>query len=484
MVCQNGVWTFFTNPRAVCYRGNTYIGWVSNAGIVGITKVNNTTKEATHFELEDVSTYVIQNGGAEIDDHDNAAVFIRQDGRITCYYGAHNDPGGVRSRTTIYPEDITEWSPAIVDSPANATSSPNVNLPTCYSNPRLLEDAEMMLYHFRTGSPPAAPHAILFANTQNTLNSTAFYTDGLPLIQSTVAPWKTQRPYVQSVVNGRNRVDFCFTDGHPGDSNTKENGNGTSLYHFYVEWDKAANKARYYTSAGVEMVNPEAIGVQAPSLPIRPKHSGGSDPTMIWNGVNVRSWGWDIVIGFDKRPCVLFTTYDDGAGSFGFSNQRYMFSRWDGTAWTNPVDITGANVVPSAQTLVREVAVSAPGMGTCGVNGFTLDEPCYTGGCCFDANNPNIVYLVNTVIQTPSNNSKPSFADPIGLRELQEWQTNDGGLTWAKVRDITTNSLPNIVNGRPYSPKNHDGKIAVVWWRGPYSGWVRTFNTNLWCAPA
>ncbi|MEH2126358.1 hypothetical protein [Nostoc sp.] len=41
MVRQNGVWTFFRNPRAVCYGGNTYIGWVDNRGVVGITKANN-----------------------------------------------------------------------------------------------------------------------------------------------------------------------------------------------------------------------------------------------------------------------------------------------------------------------------------------------------------------------------------------------------------------------------------------------------------
>ncbi|WP_334962627.1 BNR-4 repeat-containing protein [Nostoc sp.] len=563
MVRQNGVWTFFTDPRAICYRDNTYIGWVDNRGVVGVTKVNNTTKESTHFDLEDVSTYVTQLGGAEIDDHDNAAVFIRSDGRITCYYSVHNDPSGIRSRTTIYPEDITQWSPAIVDSPANTNSSPNINLPTCYSNPRLLEDTGILLNHFRTGTPPKAPHAILFANTQNPPNSTASDSDALPLIESTLDPWKNQRPYVKSVANGKNRVDFFFTDGHPGDSGTRKNGNGTSLYHFYVQWDKAANKARYYTSAGVEMVNPSATGEQFPSLPIRPKHRGGSDPTMVWNGVNVRSWGWDIVIGFDGNPSVLFTTYDNGSGSFGYTNQRYMFSRWNGTAWITPVDITGANVVPSiqpkvtkeaeeqgsrgagekkkiplnniwykslvlamekikifisrsklreiirpylnyfkplalamgflpyssasltfTQPTVRGVAVSFPGMGTKGVNGFPLDEPCYTGGCCFDGNNPNIVYLVNTVVQNPTNNSDLSSTDLTGIRELQEWRTTDNGLTWSKVRDITTNSLPNIINGRPYSPKNHDGKIAVVWWRGAYSGWVRCFNTNIWCAPA
>ncbi|MBN4004597.1 BNR-4 repeat-containing protein [Nostoc sp. LPT] len=483
MVHQNGVWTFFTAPRAVCYGDNTYIGWVDNRGVVGITKVNNTTKEYTHFDLADISN-IANPDRAEIDDHDNAAVFIRSDGRITCYYGLHNDPGGIRSRTTIYPEDITEWSTAIVHSPANTVSSPNVNLPTCYSNPRLLEDAGMLLYHFRTGTPPKAPHAIVFANTQNTANPTASYNDALPLIESTIDPWKNQRPYVKSVVNSKGRVDFLCTDGHQGDSGTRGNGNGTSLYHFYLQWDKTAKKARYYTSAGVQIVNPSARGQQFPSLPIRPKHRGGSDPTMVWNGVNVRSWIWDIIIGCDGNPCVLFTTYDNGSGSFGYTNQRYMFSRCDGTAWITPVDITGANVVPSIQTIVRGVAVSSPGMGTKGVNGFPYDEPCYTGGCCFDANDPNIVYLVNTVVQNPTNNSDLLSTYPTGTRELQEWRTTDNGLTWSKVRDITTNSLPDIINGRPYSPKNHDGKIAVVWWRGPYAGWERCFNTNIWCASA
>lgn len=77
-----------------------------------------------------------------------------------------------------------------------------------------------------------------------------------------------------------------------------------------------------------------------------------------------------------------------------------------------------------------------------------------------------------------------AFVNSVNINSVRGVSLSGSGNNFrVRVRDITTNSLPNIINGRPYSPKNHDGKIAVVWWRGPYAGWERCFNTNIWCAP-
>jgi hypothetical protein len=466
LIQENGVWTFFTHPRSVNFNGNTYTGWINNAGVAGITKTNNSTYASTKFDLEDLSAVTTQFGGAEIDDHDNAAVYVTPGGRLVCFYGAHNDPGGVRSRVSEYPEDITTWSTRVLFSPVNV----GVTLPTCYSNPRYIKDCGQMMYHFRTGTPPNAPHAVFYTDEADNLKSSATFKPAIPLIQSTQTPWSNQRPYVQSVVNGLNRVDFITTDGHPADSGTAENGNGTSIYHFYAQWHVPTKTIKYYRSNGVEIT----------SLPIRPKISGGgTDATVVWAGETIRSWTWDICI-VGGNPWVLFTTYDNGSNGFGFTNQRYRFGRWTGSAWVT-TDITGTNVASSG-TSIRGVAISAPGMGQLNVNGFPGDEPAYTGGICFDSQDPTIVYLSNPVLQTTSNNSALSVNDPFPIREIQEWRTYNNGATWAKTRDITRNTPPNIMNLRPYSPKNHDGRIAVVWCRGAYGGWVRTFNTNLYAA--
>ncbi len=473
MAQMNGCWTFFTHPIAVC-RGNfTYTGWVNNAGIVGITKTNNTTKESTKFDLEDVSAVRVQSGGSEIDDHDNAGIFITDSGHIICYYGAHNDPAGIRIRVSEYPEDISSWSAPIVYSPVNTGTTPNVILPTTYSNPRLIKEAGKLLYHFRTGTPPNAPHAVMYANLSDNLKITGGYSSGIPLIQSSQSPWSSQRPYVQSVNNGDNRVDFLTTDGHPDDPGTIANGNGTSLYHFYIKWHNPTKTFKYYKSDGAEIL----------SLPLRPKISGGgSDITQIWNGVNIRSWCWDIVIAPDGHPWVLFTTYDNGSGGSGFTNQRYMFSRWNGTNWTTAVDITGVNIASSG-TSIRGVAISAPGLSQSGVNGSIDTQVAYSGGICFDSQNPSIIYASVPVLQTTANNPDLTVNDPFPIREILEYRTTDSGGTWIKTRDITKNSPPNIINCRPWSPKYHDGRIAVVWLSGAYAGYVRSYNTNIWCSP-
>jgi len=158
------------------------------------------------------------------------------------------------------------------------------------------------------------------------------------------------------------------------------------------------------------------------------------DGTLIYDGSTKDGWVWDISYGSDGHPRVLFTKYEST------TDHRYMFSRWTGSAWTTPVQICAAGT-----------HLYSP-------------EVYYSGGMCFDGNSVNKVYVS---VQVGS------------YWELQEYQTTDNGATWSKQRDITSGS--SVRNCRPWSPRGHDVKLAVLWWRGTYTTYTN-YSTAIWGA--
>jgi hypothetical protein len=219
-----------------------------------------------------------------------------------------------------------------------------------------------------------------------------------------------QRPYVKAINNGVDRIDFFFTNCHP-------NEGASSVYHCYMQLDAGVEK--FYQSDGTY------IGTG----PVTP-----ADATLIYDGSSVDSWVWDITRGADGHPRVLFARFPST------TDHRYMFSRWTGSAWTTPVEITTAGPYLYAA------------------------EANYSGGICFDAADPDTVYLSKQVGS---------------VWELSEWVTGDSGATWSKVRDIDNGVSSR--NCRPFSPRNHNGELAVVWWRGTYTSYT-SYSTSIWGA--
>lgn len=191
----------------------------------------------------------------------------------------------------------------------------------------------------------------------------------------------------------------------------------SSLYHAYLLVD-AEGVETFYTSGGT------SIGAS-----IAP-----SDGTTVYDGTTVDGWNWDITYGEDGHPRVLFAKFPST------TDHRYMFSRWTGTEWTTPVEICAAGTY------------------------LYLAEDNYSGGMCFDGVNPDHVYVSVQVS---------------GQWEIQEWRTADRGATWSKHRDITTGS--SVKNCRPWSPRSHDGRLAVLWWRGTYTTYTN-YSTTIWGA--
>lgn len=295
VVTADGMWTWFTEPRAVFHNGAYYVGWINSIGDAGVTKVVSATGVKSSFTLK---------VNLQQDDHNNPAIYIRPDGRVMCFYGKHNDPDGIRYRVSTNPEDISSFAAEVVIAPAT--------LPTCYSNPRYLSAAGRLFYHYRAGNSDAnRPHSIISTADFST------WTSEIKIFDAGGAA----RPYVKSASNGVDRIDFFLTNCHPVEG-------VASVYHAYALWDAGTSALKYYTSAGVEL-----------TLPIDP-----ASCTLIKSGTPHDNWVWDISYGSDGHPRVLYTRFN------GTSDHRYEFSRWNGSAWTTPTEVcTGGTFLYSGE---------------------------------------------------------------------------------------------------------------------------------------
>lgn len=325
VIVVDGLWTWFTEPRAVYYNGATYVGWVDSGGGSGISRIDAASLVKTHAVL----------GTGEVDDHNNIAIHILPDGKIMGLWTGHGTTEGVKQRISAAADSVASFgAQSIIDSTALATT---------YCNPHFLSAAGTSgrLYnHYRVGQAGSENWAGLIHSDDNG----ATWSSETQIFA--YVPGKV--PYVKSVSNGVDRIDFYVTDDHPDLS-------ASSLYHCYAQWVSGA--LSFFDSAGTPLTLPITIS---------------TDCTQIYDGASTRAWNWDMVFGGDGHPRVVFQR----TVSLSPADHRYMFARWTGSAWTTAVEIAAGG-------------------------GYLYSgEPHYAGGIAFDRIDPNIVYLSRDTVST------------------------------------------------------------------------------------
>jgi hypothetical protein len=369
----DGSWVWFSEPRAVTYNGATYLAWTSKNGSCGISKYVHATK---------VRSYFILSAALEVDDHNNPSIYIRSDGRILVVYGKHNDDQGRRFCISTNPEDITAWS---------AEGFVGAENESAYNNLNYLSGNGRLYMHFRGwNSGTYYPHYMAHSDNEGTNWDTPIK----------IFDQAASRPYVKSISNNVDRMDFYLTQSHPTETIS-------NLYHCMAKLD--AGTLKFYKSDGTtELTLPISVNASLDKI----YDSGGT----------VAGWQWDAKYDSNGYPRVLFVKL------ISTSDIRYMFTRWTGSAWTTPVEITGAGAVIAAGTQ-------------------------YAPGICFSADDIDEVIL---------------GVESGGKSEMQAWATTDDGATWSKSRDITTASGAGIDNMRPVVPRNAT-VVKSIWWQGTYT---------------
>jgi len=283
----DGIWTWYTDPRAIFRNGATYFGSISEVGNVRISKYVHATGQKTHFTLA---------AALEVDDHDNPAVYFLPDGKIVCNYAKHSTDSTQRYRVSTNAEDISAWGSEQTFSASGTTS---------YSNPVHVADD--------TSNPHWLFYRVIGTGSQIAMRKTANHSSWASeaLVFDGTG---TFRPYVKLIGNGTDRIDFLITDMHPANGQC-------SVYHFYMLWQSGA--AHWYKSDGTEITA---------SLPFGP-----SDVTLVSDGSSIRRWNWDIAYDGAGNPMGVGTRYPGNNGS----DIRYMFWRWNGSSW-DETEVTSA----------------------------------------------------------------------------------------------------------------------------------------------
>jgi rhamnogalacturonyl hydrolase YesR len=222
------------------------------------------------------------------------------------------------------------------------------------------------------------------------------WTPGKPLVARPGAG-NDNRPYAKYVSNGKDTIHIVFTDGHP------RNEALNNVYHACLRGGV------FYKADGSRICSVD-------ELPFAPSQA---DLVYDAHKSGARAWIWDMALDEKGNPVIAYTRLPSE------TNHIYACARWDGKVWQDHEIAPGGKWFPQTPA------------------GKTEPEPHYSSGFCLDHANPSVAYLTRPVN---------------GVREVERWQTSDGGATW-KSSAITTNS-------------QHDNIRPFVSWNGSLLCWL------------
>ncbi len=325
---ENGAWCWFSDPRAVYYEGKynrTYAGWIDSNGNVIIGYYDHVNKET--------KTIVLQEN-FQIDDHDNPALIFIPDGRLMVFFTKHGGPDPTFLFTMKKPEDISDWNKQELYLNDMETYSGFANTNT-YVNPVILSEENNRIYLFWRGVDNK-PNYSFSDDLGNAWTSGRIF----------VLPdriYEMRRPYMKVESNGRDKIMFAFTDGHPNSEN--EN----SIYYMY------------YKSGNLYNVEDEKIG-QLGNEPVNPRQASVVYDATI---TKHKAWIWDIAMDEKENPVLVYVKFPDNL------NHIYSYAKWDGNKWLTNDLINSGSWFPEDKER----------------------EQNYSGGLVLDHENPDILYL-------------------------------------------------------------------------------------------
>lgn len=392
----DAAWCWFSDPRALVVDGVIRAGWVSADGSVQVGR------RALAGTATEIATLAPQ---FERDDHDNPGFVALPDGRLAAFYSAHAR-GDTHLRISGVGDAWTKWSD---DRELGFINRPPGPRGVTYASPFRLSEERNALWVFWRGSDFKPTFAI-----SRDLGAT--WCEPRTLIAESGRD-ANNRPYVKYWSDGRGRIDFIFTDGHP------RNEPSNSVY--FARYEHGEFRRADGTRIG---------GLD--ELPIAP-----SKCDRVYDGASAgRGWIWSLANDANGNPVIAYTRLP------AENDHRYRYVRWDGAAWRDHEIVAAGKWFP----LTPE--------------GKSEPEPHYSGGIALDPADPATVFL-----------SRPVN----GVFEIERWRTPDGGATWtheAITRDSKHDNVrPYVVPGAP------KGRRVVMWMRntGGYVHYTN-YRSELW----
>jgi rhamnogalacturonyl hydrolase YesR len=383
----DGTWCWFSDPRAIYFEGKhkrTYAGWIDSYGDVMVGYYDHETGK--------IATRVLYDN-LEINDHDNPALHIDRDGKLMVLFSKHSNVFPIQLHKAKNVEDIMEWETVKELALNDMETYKEFRDSYTYQNIVYLSD-EDKYYLFWRGAD-FKPNYSVSADGGKTWSKGRIFI--LP-----DRTYRNRRPYLKVYSNGKSRIHFAFTDGHPRDE--QEN----SIYYMYYE-KGAFHKADGTRISGIE------------EGPVEPRQASIAYDAQLEK--NPKSWIWDIAADDDGNPVLAYAKFPDN------TTHIYSYAILEKGRWQNFDLINSGGWFPQTP------------------EGQTEREQNYSGGMSIDKEDPNILYLS---VKRDS------------IFEIEKWSTKNKGRRWT-VEAITSGSSKD--NVRPFAVRNaREGNPNQVLW--------------------
>ncbi len=395
----NAGWCWFQDERALIVNNQLIFTSVActagtngttRSGDIDVTTVNLSSMTSSVFTLHD-------NLGN--DDHDAAGLMVKTDGTILAVYCTHGADSYVRYRSTVNAGDTTSWT-------TEQSINVNSNYGATYDNLYYMSDSGLT-YDFYRGQD-YQPNLLISSDQGST------WTMSGKLIKAATGV----RPYVKYVSDGKSRVYFSYTTGHPRDV-------VSSVYCAYTE------NSLIYDMRGT-LIGTVSTGTSS--------GINVAQGTTIYDATannNYDGWCTDLILDRNNKPILGYTVKNSN------DDHRYRYAKWDGTQWND-----------------HEIAYA----GKC----LYTAENDYTGLITINANDVNTVYIA-TDVDPVTGATLTSSADGKQHWEVYRGFTNDGGTSWLWTA-VTANSTAD--NIRPLVPAWDTTHTSLTWMKGTYTTYL------------
>ncbi|MGD8777901.1 MAG: glycoside hydrolase family 88 protein [Ignavibacteria bacterium] len=401
----DGAWCWFSDPRAVYYEGEhkrTYASWVDSHGDILAGYYDHDTKKITTTVLDD---------NFEKDDHTSPSLIFTPEGKLMVFYVKHSTANPIILVTMKNAEDISSWDKKELVLNDQEKYEGYQSTYT-YASPVMLSKENNRIYLFWRGMDYKPNYSY-----SNDMGKT--WSKGRIFILPERI-YQLRRPYLKVTSNGKDRIAFAFTDGHP----RKENEN--SIYYMY------------YKDGFVFNVNNEKIGTLGENA-ITPRKA-----SVVYDAVitKEKAWIWDVAFDKDENPILVYAKFPDD------ENHIYSYAKWNGENWVTSDLINSGKWFSETE------------------EGTVEREPNYSGGIFIDHENTNVVYL---------------SANRDSVFEIEKW-TNTNGTNW-KSEAITDGSSKDNVRPFAVLNAKEDNPLQVLWMQNThyahYTDYFASIKTNL-----
>lgn len=286
---KEGAWCWFADPRAISYKGRTFIGCIDVHGNIKAIMLYQGKK-----------TEVLVRSNFQPDDHDNPTFLVLPDERIMIIYSRHTDEACFYYRISENKCDIT-----VLGEEKKLITTHNTTYPSLF----LMENDPEHIYLCYRGVNWHPTCVRLTLPDEN--DDMHFVTEPFQIVKSTVQGAGC-RPYAKYVSDGKSKIHMVYSATHP------DNITPVCIYYSCLD---ITNFNLYDIEGNIlkENVNEEPFTVTG----YETDEKFVIDPYYR----SKRGWVWDLAL-FDNRISAAIVNISEDK-----LTQRYYYTYYDNGKW-------------------------------------------------------------------------------------------------------------------------------------------------------